>query len=78
MTEDRQSRIRDRAYEIWEQCGQSGDPEDHWFAAERELDAVPAGGQPEPTSTASDAAAKVGEDKRSLASILTDANQRGE
>jgi hypothetical protein len=75
MTEDRHSRIRDRAYQIWEQAGQSGDPEDHWLAAERELDAVPAPGRPEPVSTASDAAAKVGEDNRSLAGILTEANQ---
>jgi hypothetical protein len=75
MTEGRQSRIRDRAYQIWEQRGRSGDPEDHWLAAEGELDAVPAAAQPEPTSTASDAAAKVGEDKRSLAGILTEANQ---
>ena len=78
MTHDRQSRIRDRAYQIWEQRGRSGDPEDHWLAAERELDAVPTAAQPEPTSTASDAAARVGEDKRSLAGILTDANQRPE
>ena len=30
-------RIRQRAYEIWEREGRSGNPEDHWFRAEREL-----------------------------------------
>ncbi|WP_262031689.1 DUF2934 domain-containing protein [Microvirga sp. Mcv34] len=30
-------RIRQRAYEIWESEGRAGNPEDHWFRAEREL-----------------------------------------
>jgi hypothetical protein len=30
-------RIRQRAYEIWECEGRTGNPEDHWFRAEREL-----------------------------------------
>ncbi|MXQ14220.1 DUF2934 domain-containing protein [Microvirga makkahensis] len=30
-------RIRQRAYEIWENEGRTGNPEDHWFRAEREL-----------------------------------------
>ena len=30
-------RIRQRAYEIWEREGRTGNPEDHWFRAEREL-----------------------------------------
>ncbi|PVE20747.1 hypothetical protein DC522_30545 [Microvirga sp. KLBC 81] len=30
-------RIRQRAYEIWESEGRTGNPEDHWFRAEREL-----------------------------------------
>ena len=30
-------KIRQRAYEIWENEGSSGDPEDHWFRAKREL-----------------------------------------
>lgn len=30
-------RIRQRAYEIWESEGRTGNPEDHWFQAEREL-----------------------------------------
>ena len=29
--------IRRRAYEIWQQAGESGDREDHWLQAEREL-----------------------------------------
>jgi Protein of unknown function (DUF2934) len=32
-----QDSIRRRAYEIWEQAGRSGDPEDHWLQAEHEL-----------------------------------------
>jgi hypothetical protein len=39
MDPDRESRIRKRAYEIWEREGRSGDPEDHWVRAEREIDA---------------------------------------
>jgi hypothetical protein len=37
----REDRIRRRAYEIWEAAGRTGDPEDHWFAAERELTISP-------------------------------------
>jgi len=29
--------IRQRAYEIWEGEGRAGDPHDHWYRAEREL-----------------------------------------
>jgi len=35
----REDRIRRKAYELWQQAGQSGRPEDHWLRAERELDA---------------------------------------
>ena len=31
-------KIRQRAYEIWEHEGRTGNPEDHWFRAQRELD----------------------------------------
>jgi hypothetical protein len=31
-------KIRQRAYEIWESEGRSGNPEDHWFRAQRELE----------------------------------------
>jgi Protein of unknown function (DUF2934) len=30
--------IRQRAYDIWEREGRTGNPEDHWFKAQRELD----------------------------------------
>ncbi|HEV7254892.1 MAG TPA: DUF2934 domain-containing protein [Mesorhizobium sp.] len=36
---DREEKIRVRAYEIWERQGRTGDPEDHWYEAERELGA---------------------------------------
>ncbi|MCB5175907.1 DUF2934 domain-containing protein [Microvirga lenta] len=29
--------IRQKAYEIWEREGRTGDPQDHWYRAEREL-----------------------------------------
>ena len=40
--EDRQSgareeAIRRKAYELWENEGRAGDPHDHWYRAEREL-----------------------------------------
>jgi hypothetical protein len=35
--DDQREKIRRRAYELWEQNGRAGDPEDHWFRAEREL-----------------------------------------
>jgi hypothetical protein len=31
-------KIRQRAYEIWESEGRTGDPEEHWFRTQRELD----------------------------------------
>ena len=37
MDNDLEQRIRERAYELWEREGRSGDPEDHWSRAEREL-----------------------------------------
>lgn len=36
-----QDRIRRRAYELWEQAGRTGDPEDHWLRAEREMSENP-------------------------------------
>ncbi len=47
--DDREEKIRVRAYEIWEQQGRTGDPEDHWLAAEREIKA-----QDTPTETSQD------------------------
>jgi hypothetical protein len=37
--DDREERIRVRAYGIWERQGRSGRPDDHWLGAERELKA---------------------------------------
>jgi hypothetical protein len=34
---NREEKIRVRAYEIWERQGFMGDPEDHWVKAEREI-----------------------------------------
>jgi len=34
---DIEDRIRARAYAIWERDGRSGNPEDHWVEAEREI-----------------------------------------
>jgi hypothetical protein len=31
-------KIRQRAYEIWEREARTGNPEDHWFRAQRELE----------------------------------------
>ncbi len=36
MDKDHSQRTQERAYEIWEQEGRTGDPEDHWFRAEQE------------------------------------------
>lgn len=39
MTDDRNDKIRDRAYAIWEREGRHhGDPERHWHQAEMEID----------------------------------------
>ncbi len=37
MEKDLEQRIQERAYDIWEQEGRSGDPEDHWLRAEQEV-----------------------------------------
>jgi Protein of unknown function (DUF2934) len=37
MAKHLEQRIRERAYEIWESEGCSGNPEDHWSRAEQEL-----------------------------------------
>ena len=37
MDGEQQERVRRRAYELWEQEGRAGDPENHWLRAEREL-----------------------------------------
>jgi len=37
MEKHLEQRIRERAYEIWESQGRSGNPEDHWSRAEQKL-----------------------------------------
>ncbi len=44
--DDREKKIRVRAYEIWERQGRTGDPEDHWLEAEREVVAAEGSGGP--------------------------------
>lgn len=34
----REEKIRRRAYELWEEAGMTGAPEDHWLQAEREFE----------------------------------------
>ena len=34
MSDNREHRIRERAYHIWEREGRKGRPEDHWLEAE--------------------------------------------
>lgn len=39
MSNEREDRIRNRAYELWQQQGApEGRPDDHWYQAEREID----------------------------------------
>ena len=47
--DDREEKIRIRAYAIWERQGRTGNPEDHWLEAERETKAqeVPGGIAPD-------------------------------
>ncbi len=47
-----EDRIRQRAHEIWENEGCSGDPQDHWLRAERELSGAT---QERPEATVEDA-----------------------
>lgn len=37
MEIDRERQIRERAYQIWEREGRSGNADDQWFEAEREI-----------------------------------------
>jgi len=49
----REDRIRTRAHQIWEEGGRTGSPEDHWYQAEREIDALD---QPSPAGQATSGA----------------------
>lgn len=58
MDDHREEKIRVRAYELWERQGRTGDPEDHWREAERELkadEASPATAQDRSEATVEDA-----------------------
>ena len=44
MKENREERIRAKAYELWEREGRSGDPQDHWLQAERDVGGASADG----------------------------------
>ena len=58
MHQDLERRIRERAYEIWEREGHSGDPGDHWLRAENELRGIaPEAGDASETTTTGDAVA---------------------
>lgn len=37
MSKEFEQRVRERAYQIWEQEGRSGDPQAHWARAEQEI-----------------------------------------
>src|SRR4051812_10564695 len=37
MVHQREQSVRVRAYELWEEAGHTGSPEEHWFRAEHEL-----------------------------------------
>jgi hypothetical protein len=54
-----EERIRNRAYEIWESEGRSGDAEEHWRRAEREIrgnaPAESRGAEAEPQPSSEDA-----------------------
>lgn len=60
MDQDREERVRTRAYEIWEREGrQDGGHEAHWQQAEQELREEEAGeGQPAEAAAAKPAAPK--------------------
>jgi hypothetical protein len=54
MERDLEQRIQERAKEIWEHEGRSGDPEDHWHRAEQEVRGAAAKGGDQGGATAED------------------------
>ena len=60
-------RIRERAYEIWAASGRSGETEQHWLAAEREILSASADFSPTVTREAEDEILK--EMRRSLGEL---------
>ena len=51
MSEDRERRVRDRAYALWERDGRpSGRQDEHWFRASREIEAETLSAEPAPVA----------------------------
>ncbi len=81
MTDDREDRIRRRAYELWQQEGSpEGKPDDHWLQAEHEIDHDEGHGEvegdDEPNLAALREAARQHSDTFIVKTDLEDADQR--
>ena len=80
MTDDRDEKIRKRAYELWQQEGHpDGKPDDHWYQAEREIDQGGTGeieGDDIPNLAALREAAREHTDTFLVKTDLEDADQR--
>ncbi len=79
MTENREDRIRRRAYELWQQEGSpEGKPDDHWLQAEHEIDHGDGEieGDDEPNLAALREAARQHSDTFIVKTDLEDADQR--
>ncbi|WP_129793836.1 DUF2934 domain-containing protein [Sphingosinicella sp. CPCC 101087] len=65
MSDDREQRVKQRAYEIWEQSGRpSGRHDDHWDQAQRELEEEDQGRSAKTQAPTIESAAKRGATKR--------------
>jgi Protein of unknown function (DUF2934) len=62
--DNRDEKIRMRAYAIWERQGRTGSPDDHWFEAERELKA-----EEKPKETAQDRSEATVEEATPVAAV---------
>ncbi|MBN9055043.1 MAG: DUF2934 domain-containing protein [Rhizobiales bacterium] len=79
MNDDREDRIRRRAYELWQQEGSpEGKPDDHWLQAEHEIDHGDGEieGDDEPNLAALREAARQHSDTFLVKTDLEDADQR--
>lgn len=79
MTDEREDRIRNRAYELWQRDGApDGKPDDHWYQAEREIDQGDSeiGPDDEPNLGALREAARQHNDTFIVKTDLEDADQR--
>ncbi len=54
MVQDLEQRIQERAHEIWEREGRSGDPQHHWLRAEQEVRGTTTKGGDQGATTAED------------------------